>query len=98
MQEQTMRTRISTLAHIVVFGLAWLIAPGTLRSQSLWLPQTDNESSVTLEVLKPDRYSGNPRFKSSVWFLSGQYRVSQRFTAVIELPVIYYTALASGGS
>ncbi len=92
-----MRIRIKTLAQVAAFGLVLLAAPGKLMSQSLWLPPTD-ESSLTIEVLKPDRYTDGPPFTSSVWFLSGQYRISSRLTAVIELPVIYFRKPASGGS
>jgi hypothetical protein len=93
-----MRIRIKTLAQAAAFGLVLLAAPGTLMSQSLWLPPTDG-SSVTIEVLKPDwYYSYATKFTSSVWFLSGQYRVSSELTLSIELPVIYYTAFVGGGT
>jgi len=92
-----MRIPFVTLAKAALFSSVLLITPGKVMAQSLWLPPTD-ESSVTIEALKPDMYSDHIKLTSSVWFLSGQYRVSSRFTAVVELPAVYYRVPVRGST
>lgn len=88
--------RQTTIATLLVLSL--MLIPTIASGQSAWLDPTV-ESSVSLEILKPDYWNsgyGNsigPKVQSSVWFLSSKIRASSSTFFLFELPVSHYDAV-----
>jgi hypothetical protein len=88
--------RPTTIATLLILSL--VLIPAAASGQSAWLDPTV-ESSVSLEILKPDYWSsgyGNsigPKAQSAVWFLSTKIRASSSTFFLFELPVSYYDAV-----
>ena len=79
----------ATAAALTTSLILWLL-PTSLAAQSVWIDQ-HLDQSFALEALKPSFSDGEDiSFLTSVLYLSGRFRLSERIRVVAELPVSHF--------